>query len=205
MIGRLPTGRFSGHSSVRYAVVASVIRIARFSGAQSRPLSVDRRRSFPPMIRRPSDLWKLWARKPPVCRSCFFRTAPNCWRALPTDVAQKVGLRTRAQTNFYDLAIVGGGPAGSGGGGLWRVRRPAHGDDRARSSRRPGWDEFAHRELSRISRGPQRRRSRPARGRAGAAFWSRDSVAARSGRRAHRRSVSHHQAGRRQRNFLPCA
>ena len=27
-------------------------------------------------------------------------------------MAQKVGLRTRAQTNFYDLAIVGGGPAG---------------------------------------------------------------------------------------------
>jgi thioredoxin reductase (NADPH) len=27
-------------------------------------------------------------------------------------VAQKVGLRTRAQTDFYDLAIVGGGPAG---------------------------------------------------------------------------------------------
>ncbi|MGH9742969.1 MAG: FAD-dependent oxidoreductase [Candidatus Acidiferrum sp.] len=27
-------------------------------------------------------------------------------------VADKVGLRTRAQTNFYDLAIVGGGPAG---------------------------------------------------------------------------------------------
>jgi thioredoxin reductase (NADPH) len=30
---------------------------------------------------------------------------------LPT-VADKVGLRTRAQTNFYDFAIVGGGPAG---------------------------------------------------------------------------------------------
>src|SRR5215472_16603565 len=30
----------------------------------------------------------------------------------PGDVAQKVGLRTRAQTSFYDLAIVGGGPAG---------------------------------------------------------------------------------------------
>ncbi|MGC2753106.1 MAG: response regulator, partial [Candidatus Acidiferrum sp.] len=27
-------------------------------------------------------------------------------------VADKVGLRTHAQTNFYDLAIVGGGPAG---------------------------------------------------------------------------------------------
>ena len=31
---------------------------------------------------------------------------------IPSDLAQKVGLRTRAQTNFYDLAIVGGGPAG---------------------------------------------------------------------------------------------
>src|SRR6516162_2620895 len=30
----------------------------------------------------------------------------------PAEVAQKVGLRTRAQTDFYDLAIVGGGPAG---------------------------------------------------------------------------------------------
>ena len=27
-------------------------------------------------------------------------------------MAQKVGLRTRAQTDFYDLAIIGGGPAG---------------------------------------------------------------------------------------------
>jgi len=32
--------------------------------------------------------------------------------SVPGEVAQKVGLRTRAQTNFYDLAIVGGGPAG---------------------------------------------------------------------------------------------
>jgi thioredoxin reductase (NADPH) len=30
----------------------------------------------------------------------------------PAQVAQKVGLRTRAQTDFYDLAIIGGGPAG---------------------------------------------------------------------------------------------
>ncbi len=29
-----------------------------------------------------------------------------------TSVADKIGLRTHAQTNFYDLAIVGGGPAG---------------------------------------------------------------------------------------------
>lgn len=32
--------------------------------------------------------------------------------SAPADVAQKVGLRTRADTSFFDLAIVGGGPAG---------------------------------------------------------------------------------------------
>ena len=32
--------------------------------------------------------------------------------AVPAEIAQKVGLRTRAQTSFYDLAIIGGGPAG---------------------------------------------------------------------------------------------
>ena len=32
--------------------------------------------------------------------------------SVPSQVAQRVGLKTRAQTNFYDLAIVGGGPAG---------------------------------------------------------------------------------------------
>jgi thioredoxin reductase (NADPH) len=30
----------------------------------------------------------------------------------PAEIAQKVGLRTRAETSFYDMAIVGGGPAG---------------------------------------------------------------------------------------------
>src|SRR6202140_5744363 len=35
---------------------------------------------------------------------------------VPADVAQKVGLRTRGQTDFYDLAIVGGGPAGLAAG-----------------------------------------------------------------------------------------
>src|SRR5437899_17491 len=32
--------------------------------------------------------------------------------SVPAEVAQRVGLRTRAQTDFYDLAIIGGGPAG---------------------------------------------------------------------------------------------
>ena len=32
--------------------------------------------------------------------------------SAPAEVAHKVGLRTRAETSFYDLAIIGGGPAG---------------------------------------------------------------------------------------------
>ncbi len=42
----------------------------------------------------------------------LFADGSKLTQGLPADVAQKVGLKTRAQTNFYDLAIVGGGPAG---------------------------------------------------------------------------------------------
>jgi thioredoxin reductase (NADPH) len=42
----------------------------------------------------------------------LFQDGTKLLDSTPTEVAQKVGLRTRAQTNFYDLAIVGGGPAG---------------------------------------------------------------------------------------------
>jgi thioredoxin reductase (NADPH) len=42
----------------------------------------------------------------------LFPDGSKLLECVPTDIAQKVGLRTRAQTNFYDLAIVGGGPAG---------------------------------------------------------------------------------------------
>jgi thioredoxin reductase (NADPH) len=42
----------------------------------------------------------------------LFPDGSKLLESLPADVAQKVGLRTRAQTTFYDLAIVGGGPAG---------------------------------------------------------------------------------------------
>src|SRR6478752_4743093 len=42
----------------------------------------------------------------------LFPDGTKLLESLPADVAKKVGLRTRAQTNFYDLAIVGGGPAG---------------------------------------------------------------------------------------------
>jgi thioredoxin reductase (NADPH) len=42
----------------------------------------------------------------------LFQDGTRLLDSTPGEVAQKVGLRTRAQTNFYDLAIVGGGPAG---------------------------------------------------------------------------------------------
>lgn len=42
----------------------------------------------------------------------LFPDGSKMLESLPAQVAEKVGLRTRAQTSFYDLAIVGGGPAG---------------------------------------------------------------------------------------------
>jgi thioredoxin reductase (NADPH) len=42
----------------------------------------------------------------------LFPDGTKLLESVPSEVAQKVGLQTRAQTDFYDLAIVGGGPAG---------------------------------------------------------------------------------------------
>src|SRR5215469_1392677 len=42
----------------------------------------------------------------------LFQDGTKLLEGTPGDVAQRVGLRTRAQTDFYDLAIIGGGPAG---------------------------------------------------------------------------------------------
>lgn len=42
----------------------------------------------------------------------LFTDGTKLLNSAPAEVAHKVGLRTRAETSFYDLAIVGGGPAG---------------------------------------------------------------------------------------------
>jgi thioredoxin reductase (NADPH) len=42
----------------------------------------------------------------------LFPDGTKLLESVPAQIAQKVGLRTRAETSFYDLAIVGGGPAG---------------------------------------------------------------------------------------------
>jgi thioredoxin reductase (NADPH) len=45
----------------------------------------------------------------------LFPDGTKLLESVPADVAQRIGLRTRAQTDFYDLAIVGGGPGGQAG------------------------------------------------------------------------------------------
>ncbi len=42
----------------------------------------------------------------------LFSDGTRLLNSVPAEVAQKVGLRTHAETTFYELAIVGGGPAG---------------------------------------------------------------------------------------------
>jgi thioredoxin reductase (NADPH) len=42
----------------------------------------------------------------------LFPDGAKMLNSVPAEVAQKVGLRTRSETSFFDLAIVGGGPAG---------------------------------------------------------------------------------------------
>ena len=42
----------------------------------------------------------------------LFPDGSKLLEGAPADIAPRVGLSTRAQTSFYDLAIIGGGPAG---------------------------------------------------------------------------------------------
>ncbi len=42
----------------------------------------------------------------------LFPDGTRLLESVPAEVAEKIGLRTHAQTSFYDLAIIGGGPAG---------------------------------------------------------------------------------------------
>ena len=83
------------------------------------------------------------------------------------ELADRAGVRRRAELPFYDLLIVGGGPAGLAAAvyGASEGLQTAH--DRARGSRRTSRPELADRELPGLSSGSQRRRSRPQRDRPG--------------------------------------
>ena len=71
------------------------------------------------MVRRRRAGGRPAAERPPAstrpgCPSSSRRTARPWWRRRPTEVAAAVGLSTAPTTDFYDLVIVGGGPAGLG-------------------------------------------------------------------------------------------
>ena len=69
------------------------------------------------------------------------------------------GLTTTPATDFYDLIVVGGGPAGLGAAVYGGVGGAAHRARRAAGHRRPGRAEHPDRELPRL---PGRRVRRPA-------------------------------------------
>ena len=101
--------------------------------------------------------------------------------AKPTalEVAQRAGLRTEPGGSFYDLVIVGAGPAGLASAvygaseGLSVVLLDGRGP------RRSGGHLVTHRELSGLSRGAFRRRLNETRGHAGAALSARKIIAPR--------------------------
>ena len=64
------------------------------------------------MIRKPNALLEALGPEASKIPVVLFPDGTKLLETVPAEVAQRVGLRTRAQTDFYDLAIVGGGPAG---------------------------------------------------------------------------------------------
>jgi len=107
------------------------------------------------------------------------------------------------QTNFYDLAILGGGPAGLAAAFTAR-RNACNGHDQrgGRLRAEQAVNEFAHRKLSRIFPRPQRRRSGAPRRSGRRSALARNLVAAELSAFA-LRPLPHCAAGRWQRDFVP--
>ena len=132
----------------------------------------------------------------------LFPDGAKLLNSVPAEVAQKVGLQTHAETSFYDLAIVGGGPAGlaaavygaSEGLHTVMVEREAPGGQAGMSSRIENYLGFP----AGLSGGDLARRA------AGAAVWRGDSCAAVCRQDANRRIVPDHQSGGWQRNLVSC-
>ncbi len=103
---------FEGDSSSRHALVSPIVTPSETFSRATRRLtngSMWRRRGKSP---RCAAWWKRPERMPPACRWCFSRMArlwrPRARRNWPTNLGCACGPRLA----FYDLVIVGGGPAG---------------------------------------------------------------------------------------------
>ena len=186
-----------GHPRRRRAVVAAQLRGQGVPVAQPRPLPVDRRRPG----RADAGAGPLVRRCRRGCPSSSSPTAATSWPRRNRELADKVGLQTRAQLPFYDLAIVGGGPAGlaaavygaSEGLRTVLVEQSAPGG--------PGRHQLADRELPRVPVGRLRGRSRAPRHDAGAPLRRRGDRAG-GGRPAPRGPVPRGPARRRDRAEL---
>ena len=103
----------------------------------------------------------------------------------PAEVASAIGLQTQEELAYYDLVVVGAGPAGLAAAVYGASGGPPHRRRRAADVRRPGGNELADRELPRLSRRAVRRGPRPPRDSAGTPFPRR--AADRPGGGRHRR------------------
>ena len=132
------------------------------------------------------------------------------------ELADALGLRTRAEKPLYDLCIVGAGPAGLAAAVYAASEGLADRRRRARRPGRPGRPERVDRELPRLPQGPLRRRPHPPRGGAGVPVRRGDGAGARrrrlrdprpGARRAARRLRRHRgpRGARGQRRLLPAA
>ena len=67
-----------------------------------------------------------------------------------SELAEKIGLKTHAQMPFYDLIIIGGGPAGLAGSSIWSLRRSKHTSNRETGTWGSGRYELEYRKLPRL-------------------------------------------------------
>ena len=157
--------------------------------------------TLPPAPRR-SNCSKTVSSIPKSCRWCSLPTAPfssiRSWRLWPA----RVGLRVQAAQDFYDLVVVGAGPAGlaaavygaSEGLRTVVIEPEAPGGQAGSSS--------TDRELPRLPVGRHRRRPGPPRAYPGLAVRRRVCHPA-GHRHAHRRPIPLRPAGRRPRGLQP--
>ena len=189
-------------------------RPARLPGPQPRAGALAGRRARRRGARA-ADASPAWT--PTGCRSRCSRTARVLERPTVLELAERLGVAGQPAAEHYDLVIVGGGPAGLGGGGLRRVGGPADGawSSARRPAARPGSRSRIENYLgfpAGLSGSDLARRATDQARRLGAELLTRAGRRrpAGRGRRAHRRALRRRDAerqlrARRLRRLLPPA